>query len=66
LYEVKHVAEDLHKSGLTDQAVYELAKQQGRLIVTYNHKHFRPFADKSVQSGIIGVSANLSPSQIDP
>ena len=62
---MKHVAEDLHKSGLTDRGVYELAREQGRLVVTYNHKDFRPFADKSVQSGIIGVSANLSPTKID-
>jgi hypothetical protein len=62
---VKHVAEDLHKSGLTDQAVYELAKKQGRLVVTYNHKDFRSFADKSLQSGIIGVSPNLTRMQID-
>jgi len=42
-----------------------LAREQGRLVVTYNHKDFRSFADKSVQSEIIGISANLSPSQID-
>jgi len=65
LYDVKHVAEDLHKSGLKDREVYELAKEQGRLVVTYNDKDFLPFADKSEDSGVIGVSPNLSTAQID-
>ena len=47
LYDVKHVVDDLHKNGLKDHKVYELAVEQGRLVVTYNYKDFLPFADKS-------------------
>src|SRR3954452_17115055 len=65
LYDVKHITKDLQKSGLADQKVYELAKEQGRLVVTYNDKDFLPFAETSEHSGVIGVSANLNPHQID-
>jgi predicted nuclease of predicted toxin-antitoxin system len=64
-YDVKHISEDLHKDGIKDPEVYELAKQQKRLVVTYNNKDFRPFADMSQESGIIGISQNLTFSQID-
>jgi predicted nuclease of predicted toxin-antitoxin system len=65
LYDVKHVAEDLRKGGLEDQQVYELAVKLGRIVVTYNVKDFLPFAESSEHSGVIGVSANLTPPQID-
>src|SRR3954447_10447593 len=65
LYDVKHVAEDLHKGGISDSAVYALAVKQGRLVVTYNEKDFRSFAKTSVNSGVIGVSTNLTAAQID-
>ncbi len=64
-YDVKHVSEDLQKDGIKDPEVYELAKQQKRLVVTYNDKDFRSFADTSLESGIIGISQNLTFTQID-
>jgi predicted nuclease of predicted toxin-antitoxin system len=65
LYDVKHIADDLRKGGLRDREVYEVARSQKRLVITYNDKDFRPFADKSTESGIIGVSPNLTLAQID-
>jgi len=65
LYDVKHIAEDLHKGGLPDSEVYALAVQQGRLVVTYNEKDFRSYAETSEKSGVIGVSTNLTAAQID-
>jgi predicted nuclease of predicted toxin-antitoxin system len=62
---VKHITKDLQKSGLSDHKVYEVAKEQGRLVVTYNDKDFLPFAETSEHSGVIGVSSNLTPPQID-
>ena len=50
---------------MPDIKVYEFARRDKRLVVTYNEKDFRKLADKSEDTGIIGVSGNLSPEQID-
>src|SRR3712207_978664 len=63
--DVKHVTEDLQKSGIADSEVYELAVSLNRLIITFNYKHFLRFVKKSPQAGIIGISGNLSESQMD-
>jgi predicted nuclease of predicted toxin-antitoxin system len=65
LFDVKHIRDDLHKEGLLDPQVYDLAVQLQRLVVTYNVKHFRKLASQSPNSGVIGVSAHLSFQQID-
>jgi predicted nuclease of predicted toxin-antitoxin system len=65
LYDVKHIVKDLHISGLADPDVYALAAKLNRLVVTYNEKDFLPLARTSQQSGVIAVSANLTPTQID-
>lgn len=64
-FDVKHVAADLKLVGLSDPQVYEIARKQGRLLVTYNVRDFSRLASKSVDTGIIGVSANLPIEQID-
>ncbi len=64
-FDVKHISLDLNKAGISDEQVYEIAKKQGRLLVTYNVKDFSRLASKSADTGIIGVSANLSREQID-
>lgn len=56
---------DLRKSGISDQEVYNIAIRNKYLIVTYNSKHFRKFASMSSKAGIIGVSPNIVPEQID-
>ena len=63
--DVKHIEADLKKGGLLDPNVYDLAVNQKRILVTYNHKHFREFVGKKADAGIIGVSANLPSSQVD-
>ena len=65
LFDVKHIRDDLHKNGLDDPQVYGLAVQLKRLIVTYKIKHFRKLAPQSFDSGVIGVSANLTFQQMD-
>ena len=64
-FDVKHIAQDLNKAGISDEQVYEIARKQGRLLITYNVKDFSRLASKSKDTGIIGVSANLSMGQID-
>lgn len=63
--DVKNIREDLKKSGITDHHVYELAILSGRIIVTFNIKHFRPLAGRKKDVGIIGISANMLAPQID-
>ncbi len=64
-FDVKHIAQDLIKAGISDEQVYEIARRQGRLLITYNIKDFFRLASKSTGTGIIGVSANLSREQVD-
>lgn len=64
-FNLKHLVEDFHKSGLSDQEVYRFAVKQERLIVTLNIKHFQRLINKGDQTGIIGVTGNLKFDQID-
>jgi predicted nuclease of predicted toxin-antitoxin system len=64
-FDVKHIREDLKKGGATDNDVYDFAVISGRIIVTFNIKHFRPLAGTKKDFGIIGVSANMLAPQID-
>ncbi len=64
-YDVKHVTEDLQKSGMDDPDVYELAVMQERLIITLNYKHFLPLAKRSDKTGIIGVSGQVTEAKLD-
>ena len=53
-FDVKHIRDDLHHGGMADQAIYELARKQGRLILTSNVKDFRPLL-RADSPGIIGI-----------
>lgn len=64
-FDVKHITGDLGHSSLEDKAVYELGIKKKRLVVTFNDKDFRVFADKSRDTGVIGISANLGADEID-
>jgi predicted nuclease of predicted toxin-antitoxin system len=64
-YDVKHIRDDLHKTGLKDPLVYELAQSQSRLIVTFNGEDFEDMVGQSTQSGVINVSANMRNDHID-
>jgi predicted nuclease of predicted toxin-antitoxin system len=63
-FDVKHIRDDLHLAGLPDPAVYELARQQGRIILTKNVKDFRPLL-RDDSPGIIGIPETWSTSRID-
>lgn len=64
-FNVKHVAMDLHSAGLSDPEVYELARREKRLLITYNTKDFVNLVKKEKDTGVIGVSANLPLEQVD-
>ncbi len=65
LYDVKHLRDDFRITGITDPPVHALAVKQHRLVITFNAEDFRPLAEKSTESGVIGVSNNLTNEQID-
>ena len=65
LFDVKHIRDDLNSGGLPDPQVYTLARKLKRLLVTYNIKDFRDLARHNQETGVIGISAGLSPYQID-
>ncbi len=64
-FDVKHINADFGYEGLTDEKVYQFGIELKRLIVTFNDKDFRKFANKSNETGVIGISANLTADQID-
>src|SRR3989344_8497518 len=64
-YNIRHIKHDLHKGGVTDKEVYEVAKKQKRIIITYNIGDFRKLAKKSQDTGIIGVTQGFTPDQLD-
>jgi|SRR5882672_3169424 len=64
-FNIKHVAANYKQSGLPDPDVYELARKEGRLLVTYNIKDFTKLITQPHDPGIIGISPNISLEQID-
>lgn len=64
-FDVKHIEADLNQTGLSDPQVYALACKERRLIVTRNIKDFEQLARASNETGILGISPNLTFEQID-
>ena len=64
-FDLNYMRDDFNHIGVKDPAVYDLAVKQNRLIITFNGKDFKKLVDKSVQTGVINVSANLRYEQID-
>jgi hypothetical protein len=63
-FDVKHIRDDLHLDGLPDPQVYELARKQGRILLTTNVKDFRPLLRDDCP-GIIGIPGAWLPDRID-
>lgn len=63
-YDVKHVVQDYHKQGVSDDEVYKLGISSGRIIITINKKDFTNFPSNK-KTGVIGLSPNLTIDQID-
>ncbi len=55
----------INNGRLPDPQVYALAVKLQRLIVTFNARDFKELAARSLDTGIIGVSANLPSYHID-
>lgn len=64
-HDIKHIKHNLNKGGIKDEEVYIIAAKIKRIIITYNINDFRKMATRNLNTGIIGVSQNLSPDQLD-
>lgn len=64
-HNVKHIKHDFHRGGIKDEEIYKMAVKQKRIIITYNTRDFKKMARRSNDSGIIGVSQELTPDQLD-
>lgn len=64
-HDLKHIKHDYKLLGLSDERVYKLALEEKRIVVTFNDKDFKERAQKSKDSGVIGISAHMSDEQID-
>jgi predicted nuclease of predicted toxin-antitoxin system len=63
-FDTKHIKHDLNLASLPDPEVYELARSQGRIILTKNVKDFRALLRKD-SPGIIGIPEAWSNHRID-
>lgn len=64
-YNIKHIKHDFRRGGIKDKEVYEIARKQKRIIITYNIDDFRKLATQSKLTGVIGITYSLTPDQLD-
>lgn len=64
-HNIKHIKHDLHKGGITDKEIYQIACKLKRVIITYNIEDFRKLARQNKNTGVIGVTQKLTPEQLD-
>ena len=64
-YDIKHVSHDLKKDGISDQEVYDIARKQRRIIITYNILDYKKLVPQSNRTGVIGVTQRLTPDKLD-
>src|SRR5947209_11524150 len=64
-YDLKHIRDDSHLTGLLDPQVYTFAQREHRLILTFNGDDFKDLAGKSKATGILFISDNLTDERID-
>lgn len=64
-YNIKHIKHDFNKGGIKDEEIYEIAKKQKRIIITYNINDFKILATQSKDTGVIGITQGLTPEQLD-
>lgn len=64
-YNIKHIKHDLGKGGIKDSEVYKIARDQERIIITYNINDFKKLAIKSKKTGVIGITQSVTPDYLD-
>lgn len=64
-YNIKHITHDLKKDGTDDQGVYDIARKQKRIIITYNINDYKKLVRQSSDTGVIGITQGLPPDELD-
>jgi len=64
-FDIKHITQDFKQVSLSDKQVHQFASYYERIVVTLNIKDFKPLSPTNKNTGVIGVSANLSYDQVD-
>jgi predicted nuclease of predicted toxin-antitoxin system len=64
-YNIKHIKHDLKKDGTDDQGVYDIARKQKRIIITYNINDYKKLVRQSNETGVIGITQGLPPEELD-
>jgi hypothetical protein len=54
-FDVKHVSHDYHQDGIPDEDVYQLACEQGRIVITINRGDFEKLVGTKDDCGVIAV-----------
>jgi hypothetical protein len=62
---VKHVRDDLHRGGLEDEPVYQLAVARGQILITENWTDFLDLVGTEDDLGVIGIPLHWQPRQVD-
>src|SRR5258706_6925751 len=65
IFHVLHIRDDLKKTGLKDPEVYELAKENKRILVTFNGDDFRKLVKETDDVGVISIPATMPLEKID-
>ncbi len=64
-HNIRHIKHDFNKGGIKDEEIYEIARKQKRIIITYNIDDFKKLAKKSKDTGVIGITQGLTPEELD-
>lgn len=64
-FDVKHVEHDLHRGGVTDPVVYDIAVSEGRIVLTEDERHFRSQVGTKDDTGVIAIPPHWTPKQVD-
>jgi|SRR3954451_4242957 predicted nuclease of predicted toxin-antitoxin system len=54
-FDVKHAKLDFHMAGDPDEAIYAVACEQGRIIITINRDDFKPLVGTKRDAGVIAI-----------
>jgi len=63
-FDLKHIKHDLHHGGMDDPQIYELARDQHRILLTTNVKDFRPLL-RPDSAGVVGIPEAWSVQRLD-
>jgi predicted nuclease of predicted toxin-antitoxin system len=64
-FTVKHIVKDLHHSAWSDLEIFNYARKNEMIVVTFNVDDFQDLVAGINDTGVVGVSTNLTVESID-